>query len=370
MPVWHEELAEWIASEELVFVGLTQEQHPDRCRLFAQWKEFSFPILWDPFNVTGSKVVPNFVAIDEFGVVRSVRPNRATFEDDFLLVTFEAPETGSSGLRSPLRPTSPEADLMVGRRVDEAVASLEARAADAPDDGVAAFRAGVARRMRYDSDASRPDDFQAALDYWERALALDPNQYIWRRRIQQYGPRMDKPYPFYNWVAQAQRAIRARGEEPVELVAELTPAELAEPREASAGEAKPAEEPDADGAIRADTDLVAIESAVAFDTSGQGSVATVHLALRPDADRSVHWNHEAGPAVVVWIEEPVSQRLESPPHEEAATSEGLVTLTFECTLAEDVDEELLSGYALYYVCEGEDGTCLYLRQDFEVPVSR
>ena len=31
-------------------------------------------------------------------------------------------------------------------------------------------------------------------------------------------------------------------------------------------------------------------------------------------------------------------------------------------------EQRLKAYALYYVCEGENGLCLYRRQDFEVPV--
>ena len=94
MPVWYDAMREWVAAEELVFLGIIQEQHPERCRLFAQWKELEFPILWDPFNLTGSKVVPNFIAIDEHGIVRSTRPDPGTFADEFLLVEFEAP--GSS----------------------------------------------------------------------------------------------------------------------------------------------------------------------------------------------------------------------------------------------------------------------------------
>lgn len=55
------------------------------------------------------------------------------------------------------------------------------------------FRLGVAYRARYDSLLRQPGDFRKAVEHWERALALDANQYIWRRRIQQYGPRFDKP---------------------------------------------------------------------------------------------------------------------------------------------------------------------------------
>ena len=53
-----------------------------------------------------------------------------------------------------------------------------------------------------------------------------------------------------------------------------------------------------------------------------------------------------------------------------ATSGELKTLSFEVTLPAGEDELVLPGYALYYVCEGAEGTCLYLRQDFEVVVAR
>ena len=57
-PVWHELTAPLRASGELVLVGITEEQHPDRCALFAQWQGFDWPILWDPFNLTRSAAVP------------------------------------------------------------------------------------------------------------------------------------------------------------------------------------------------------------------------------------------------------------------------------------------------------------------------
>ena len=75
------------------------------------------------------------------------------------------------------------------------------------------FRLGVAQRFQFDSSGgARTEDFQQAAEAWTRALASNPNQYIWRRRIQQYGPGLDKPYPFYDWVTQARDAIEARGE--------------------------------------------------------------------------------------------------------------------------------------------------------------
>ncbi len=51
-------------------LGVTQEQHADRCRLFAQWKQFGWPILHDPINLLEAPAVPIVVAIDEHGIVR------------------------------------------------------------------------------------------------------------------------------------------------------------------------------------------------------------------------------------------------------------------------------------------------------------
>ena len=83
--------------------------------------------------------------------------------------------------------------------------------------------------MRHESSGRRPGDFQAAVDAWGRALELDPNQYIWRRRIEQYGPRLSKPYAFYDWVAQARAEISGRGETPIPLAVEPYGSELAGP---------------------------------------------------------------------------------------------------------------------------------------------
>ena len=73
MPVWPEETKALVAAGKLHVVAITQEQHPARTRLFAQWQGLDFPILWDPFNLTGSKVVPHFRGVDRHGVLRVAR---------------------------------------------------------------------------------------------------------------------------------------------------------------------------------------------------------------------------------------------------------------------------------------------------------
>jgi hypothetical protein len=88
VPVWHEATREWVKQGRLVVLGVTQEQHADRCRLFAQWKQFDWPILHDPINLLEAPAVPIVVAVDEHGIVRAVRPRAETFEADFLEKTF------------------------------------------------------------------------------------------------------------------------------------------------------------------------------------------------------------------------------------------------------------------------------------------
>lgn len=377
MPVWYEAVKQWVEDGALVFIGITQEQHPERCELYRQWKGFEFPILWDPFNLTESKVVPRFIAIDEYGVVRSTRLKPRNFEEKFLAVEFDPPAKDVSQASAVCSFTdlhgepSPISTLARGGELQESVAALAARMTGDPKDARAAFHAGVAYRMRHDSPRAQPGDFQSAIDAWGAALKLDPNQYIWRRRIQQYGPRMDKPYPFYTWTKQAQVDLLARGETPVPLVAELTRAELAEPRGAQPKTDQGLVDPDPDGEINTDSSgLVSIESAVAFDTSGKKPVASVHLMLGTNAQRDVHWNHEAGASIQVWVDAPTPRLLSAPLRTDTASSEGIQQLGFEIELPADGDSMTLPAYALYYVCEGESGTCLYLRQEFEIELRR
>ena len=107
MPVWHEATRGWVNQGRLVLLGVTQEQHADRCRLFAQWKRFDWPILHDPINLLEAPAVPIVVAIDEHGIVRAVGPHPETLEADFLDKTF-ADEASSDAPRSAGRPDAAE----------------------------------------------------------------------------------------------------------------------------------------------------------------------------------------------------------------------------------------------------------------------
>jgi tetratricopeptide (TPR) repeat protein len=391
VPVWHEATRGWVKQGRLVLLGVTQEQHADRCRLFAQWKRFDWPILHDPINLLEAPAVPIVVAIDEHGIVRAVRPRPETLEADFLDRTFaddarpEAPR--SAGLPDPasLRrkaEAGPTADAWrsVGdalaiwggaERSDEAIDAYARALVLDPSDKNARFRLGVAHRMRHESARRRPGDFQAAIDAWGRALELDPNRYIWRRRIEQYGPRLAKPYAFYDWVAQARAGISRRGETPVPLVVEPYGSELAGPVRDVLAEASVPVELDPKGRIHRDEQrLIEAEVVVVPRRVRPGQAARVHVTFRPSAAHRARWNNESTP-LRVWIDGAegwtISSRLLEAPQGAQPESVEARRLDFEAKApATASGKTRLAAYALYNTCEQEGGRCLFLRQDFTV----
>ncbi|MGE0192465.1 MAG: hypothetical protein AB7T63_10540 [Planctomycetota bacterium] len=328
-------------------------------------------------------MVPHFVLVDEHGVVRVPKAKPEDL-DAFVATSFPKTDVATSppadgpgpslrALRSadaksssarrfaalsallwrdPEGPGWPEGETDPWWAIEVLRAQADAK------DGRTWFEVGVAHRMRHDSGARTPDDFQAAVDAWARALALEPNQYIWRRHIQQYGPRMDKPYAFYDWIEAARAEIAARGEQPVALRVALTEAEQARPAEPGALEAE-ASEPDPDARIeRAPEGSIAVDTAVAPDTQGR-DVIRLHVLVRVPADGHLTLDREAGPSTL-WV----AGRRVSP----AATSalDGPGVLRFEVDVPASSVAEHLAGYVLLYGCLAAEGTCRYLRHDFSV----
>lgn len=248
------------------------------------------------------------------------------------------------------------------------VVELDARKADA------FFRLGVAYRLRYDRPERRPEDFQAAIDAWQEALRLRPNNYIFRRRLQQYGPRLDKPYPFYDWVEVARKDITARGETPVELACQPVGAEVAQPARKFKRSSKKGPKGDPAGKIRSDKQgLIEVSQAVVRGTDKDNRrIVQVHLALRPNARLDAHWNNEAEP-LRLWLERPktgkLSRRFAEHGNPPQALSTEERTLSFEVKLPSRQKGSLtIKGYALYNVCAGREGKCQYLRQNIKVKI--
>ena len=181
MPGWHNATESLQDVGSVQMVGIIQEQHPDRARLFMQWKQMGWPIFVDSYDLLEAPYVPISLAIDESGVIRKILP--AMQEDGSITENF-LEESFGSARDEPSAPTPPpdvaalyaraqsegsaEAWKAYGDaiavwggagRVDQAIDAYERVVSEQPEDGMAHFRLGVAYRMRYDSDGRRDDDF-------------------------------------------------------------------------------------------------------------------------------------------------------------------------------------------------------------------
>jgi hypothetical protein len=379
---------------KLVLLGVTQEQHAERCRLFAQWKGFDWPILHDPINVLGLSGVPIVLAFDEHGIVRLTRPNPKTFAADFLDKSF-----ADAATNKPISPTPqypPDFDALnaaaqkaktaaawrhygdalalwggEGKLSDAIVAYREAVRLDSKD-GPAWFRLGVCLRRRSETPAHATGDFRAAVEAWGTALELDPNMYIWRRRIQQYGPRLDKPYSFYDWVREAEAAIRKRGETPISLPVRPDGAEIAYPQKEFARSTEVPKDPDPLGKVARDRGSVSCEVVVVPATVKPGQSASVHLTFRLAAKTPDHWNNESDP-LQAWVFPPEgtasSARLIEAQKPKTATSTEDRTIGLEVQISKDArDRVRVPVYALYHLCDDTGGQCRLVRLDTTVEI--
>ena len=386
--MWHEATKELQAEGKVKMVGIIPEQHPDRTRLFMQWKHMDWPILLDSANLMAATRVPITLLIDEFGVIRSVRPQvedldhfldsayqETTLQAQAKMPDFEQLEKATQ--QGTVRSWREYADAVslwgssteISGAIEAYLKALEKE----PEHGPTHFHLGVAYRKRYDSDHRQPVDFQKAVEHWGKALDIDPNQYIWRRRIQQYGPRLDKPYSFYDWVREARREIMARGEIPAQLLVEPGGAEFAYPSESFETTKTAQEEPDPRGRIfRDEKDFIQVETTLVPSALAAGESARVHLVFRPNPAVKAHWNNEAD-GLVLWVDPVEGWEVDhsywtvaNPPE---VLSQEVRVIEFELRSPEKPGGSMtLPVYALYYVCEDIDGTCLYRRQDIPLQV--
>ncbi len=340
-----------------------------------QWKQLDWPVLVDPLNLLDVSVVPLAVLIDEEGVVRALLrdPRKAEEILSAPLKPLARSATAPAGEETPRTRVANALLFSDPPRYDSAIEHLDRVLQTNENPGSLYFARGVAYRMRHDSDQRRPDDFARAVADWQRALDLNPNQYIWRRRIQQYGPRLSKPYPFYDWVARARREISARGETPLALAVEPRGAELATPARRFTTTTQPAA-PDSDGRITRDTArLVDAEVTVVPPRVRPGRTARVHLELRPRQPGGGKWSNEADP-LVVWVDPPtgwsVDRRHLTVPNVGSPVSAEPRTVEFELQAPADASGTArFRAYALFHACVDEQGTCVYRRKDIEIRVN-
>ena len=400
MPGWHAATREAQADGRLTLLGIILEQHPERARLFMQWQEMPWRLLHDPFNLLDLPYVPLTLAIDEWGLIRAAQPQLARadeFSERFVAADLQAPAAPPAfRTRTPdiaaLQAVAAEDDdaaawaelgaqLTLWRGEAALTAALAAgeRALSLPAGERARthFQQGVVYRMRHDSTSAEAGDFQSAVRHWSAALQQEPNNYIWRRRIQQYGPRLAKPYSFYDWVPQARREIRARRETPLPLSVEPGGAEFAYPAEEFASQELaarngPAADPPAEERILRDEELIQLQRVAVPPAVIPGEALRLHFLLQPRDE--AHWNNESEPLVLALEEAPPGWQWEARrlwgdlPAEPTSTEARHLEVEIRAPAAAAPGPVELRGYALYYVCADASGICLYLRQDFAIDV--
>jgi hypothetical protein len=394
VPVWHAGLEPLEKAGKVAVAAIVQDQHPDRARLFLQWKRVGWTTLADSLDLLDLETVPLTVAVDEYGIVRFTELPMAaakTIEQTFVNQTYPKPSTALPPADPPDLPALKAATargtarawraygdaLSVwgrdGSWVDVIGAYQHAAQLD-PQDGVTQFRLGGAYRKRYDSPARQATDFQDAERHWQRALEIDPNRYIWRRRLQQYGPHLAKPEPFFDWIRDARAQIAERGETPLALAVEPGDSEFATASPVLAAAKAPTAEPDPRGRIRRDRgEFVSVETTAVPSTVTPGETVRVHVMFRPNLRTKAHWNNEVDP-LVYWPSPPQSWTADRPsavvPNAPAPVSQEPRTVEFEVKVpaTQAPGAAAIRGYALYYVCEDVNGICMYRRRDVSVPV--
>lgn len=361
-------------------VAVTQEQHAERTRLYKQWKQLDWLILQDSFCEMKIAAVPSLILIDEEGQVAAHRANQKVLESWLKGEKITKPAATKTTImeNQEVKRLTAEADQLIkfpesNSDLDKAIEKyLKAISIDSKIASLQ-FRLGVAYRMRFDRDRTA-SDFEKASQAWTTALELNPNQYIFRRRIEQYGPRLIKPYPFYDWVDKAIAEIKERGDDPIELTVALSGAEIALPsRKFTTTDDSEQANPDPDKKINADdSGLIEVNPIIVPSEIRPGKAGRVHLVLAPG--KNAKWNNESG-TTKVWIDESdgieLTQQLfevDLPPE---ATSSESRTFEFEVKLPKNAKPgQKLTGFALFGVCTDDDGVCRYLRSDFAIELNK
>ena len=342
-------------------------------------------------NILNLETVPITIAVDEFGIVRFTElPMSAakTIEQTFVNQKYEhrdAPVEPKPDLRALARASrTTAADAIAlgdavavwgeANQISEAIdAYRQAVRLDARN-AIAHFRLGSALRKRYDSAVRRNSDFQEAVTEWDRAVELEPNRYIYRRRFQQYGPRLETPVALFDWVTTARAEIAARGETPLLLLVEPGESEFAQPAR-SAVALKKSGEPDPGGRLRRDQgEFVALDTTVAPLAIKPGEEARVHLTFRPNVERKAHWNNSVDP-LSIWLKLPAGWSVDRTPivvpnaMEEVSQETRSVQFQVRAPATAHAGQTKFGGYATYYVCEDVQGICVYRRRDIEISLN-
>jgi len=352
-----------------------------------QWQQMDFPILVDTLNVLGLQVVPIISLLNENGGVIKEKVKLEELNQDIDLApvdstadpasVFEIPnvetlqQTANSENTSQSWKNVGETIFNYSKDKHSSIQPFEKAVEIDPKDGIAWFRLGAALQWRSESEYAEDNDAQRARGAWGKARELNPNQYIWRRRLQQYGAVRDKPYSLYGWVGEAQKAIISRGDKPFVLRVQLTSSEQATLEEQVNAADSPIDPDPEDRIFRDDKSLIKHQVIVTPEKIASGQTVHVQINLTLNETQKSHWNNEVEP-LRLWVRPPdkwqTVPQLITCADPEQPTSLEIRSVEFELTAPDVVADGkiTLPCYALYYLCEDIDGTCLFLRKDIDI----
>lgn len=363
-------------------MGIVLEQHPERARLFMQWQNMDWPVAVDALNLLELKAVPVTLLLDPDGRISRISPDRDSFAESLENLEPPPPPPDPEALWKPWIGEAERLFLSEDKSFTRMISQLETRLKSlppqSPQTALTCFRLGVVTKAREESPDSEPTDFARAVDFWQRALDQDPNQYIWRRRIQQYGPRLAKPYPFYDWVPQALEDLNRRGTpwdgSPISLTgSEVTPPEQNDPDQT----AHPNPDPDNKINHLAPASSIHVSLAAIPKNFKPGETVRVHVQFRLTQPLVRQWNNEAEPAILhipqtVWTPQPLNLVWDSFPTESANSSETR-SFDFEITVPESDPSPIASGNSIHipaflvsHFCDKLTGVCYLARRDAPV----
>ena len=169
-------------------------------------------------------------------------------------------------------------------------------------------------------------------------------------------------------MTQAQKEIEDRGETPFPLSVKPGGAELANPTRAFEAVQTSRQEPDPLGQIiRDEQGLIEVETTVVPAALLPGSSGRIYVVFRPGLDKKTHWNNEVED-LVFWIDPPTGWQVDSRyltvkrPPEAVSQEDRKVEFELKCPTG-FTGSANVAAYALYYICEGVNGECLYRRRD-------
>ena len=344
---------------KLQVFGIAPEQYGDRMALFLQWKNLDFPVLMDPLNVLNVAAVPITLLVDESGVIRYRNPKA---KDLKVFLSTDYPTSKDSLAKLPFA-NQQALDALQTQKSEDIQSALKAltqldKSGKKPE---YSFQAGVLARWLYDHGGSS-EDFQIAVDLWSQALDERPGQYIWRRRIQQYGPRLDKPYPFYNWVTEARNDLQAAGKTPHPLQVEPSGSEVALPGKKGKTEQKARRFSDSNNKLSNESKLLEI-TVTTIPHTDDPKKGRLHLLLTP-TDKG-HWSSDAQ-EVELWYRptkgDPIflTSEVTALPADQETSSASRV-LEGDFSLPKNPEGDLVLFYSL---CETENAVCRFLKSEW------